>query len=231
MIMLKSISLHRPSNTDYAALCIADNSYEALTQLALDFLHPDEYAYFASLAHHNRKHTYLLGRYCAKQALTIEPFALVPKQYAIMSGIFGQPIISAHTHAQVSIAHTSILGAALAFPEAQPMGIDIELIDNKNRDVIEKEMTHDELALIAKYITDKAYAATLLWTAKEALAKIMRTGLMTPFQLFEISSCTLEGEYVYTQFKHFHQYQACSFPIEQHMCSIVYPRETKLRFD
>lgn len=230
MIMLKNISLHRPSKTDYAALCIADNSYENLAELALDFLHPNEYAYFASLAHDNRKHTYLLGRYCAKQALTIEPFYLTPKQYAIMPGVFGQPIINSKSNVQVSIAHTSTLGAAIAFPEAHPMGIDIELIDDKNQDFIEKEMTTDELALLTKHIANKAHATTLLWSAKEALAKIFRTGLMTPFHLFEISSCRIEGEFVYTQFKNFHQYQACSFPIEQHVCSIVYPRQTQIIF-
>lgn len=224
------IPLHRKHAIFYASLCILAKPFEILEHDAADFLHPEEYVYFSTLQHRARKYSYLIGRYCAKQALSIEPFALKPSKYAITTGIFGQPIVSAAKNIQVSIAHSITFGAALAFPEEHPMGIDIEPINDKNLDAKLMQMTPEELALMAKY-HQQTPAATLLWTAKEALSKIMRTGFMTPFSLFEISSCKIEGNFIYTYFKNFNQYQACSFLVNDHICSIVYPKQTKMLLD
>lgn len=227
----QKIRLLRKQTTLNASLCIIDISLEILESKTEIFLHPDEYIYLSTLPYTNRRHSYLLGRYCAKQALSTEPFSLLPTTYAITSGIFGQPIVTAGKNIQVSIAHGDQLGAALAFPEQHPMGIDIEPINNNNLEVMQQQMTDDELKLISQYLTDETEAATLLWSAKEAISKVMRTGFMVPFTLFEIASCHIDGDYIYTQFKNFHQYQACSFKVNHHLCSIVYPRQTKMMLD
>jgi 4'-phosphopantetheinyl transferase EntD len=232
MITLKKIQLYRKEKTYVATLCIADKSYEALSHQALHFLHPDEYVCYQALAHPNKKYSYLLGRYCAKQALSLPPFSVQPKDCAIVPGVFGQPVlVSPLYNVHVCLTHCGSLGGALAYPEAHPMGIDIELMDEKKIPILKEQMTHEELAQVAYAIQDEAYATTLLWTIKEALSKIMRTGLMLPFTLLEISKIAVDGEFVYTQFKNFSQYQACSFMFNRHVCSLIYPRQTQIQLD
>lgn len=231
-IYQKNILLFRAENSYSATLCMANKTYEALTHDTLLFLHPSEQKYYQTLAHHKRQYSYLLGRYCAKQALLMEPFNINPSDCAILPGVFGQPVvISWLSNVQVCIAHCDSLGIALAYPEAHPIGVDIEKIDIKNTPVIKEQMTRTELTRLAHALNNETFAATLLWTAKEALSKIMRTGLMTPFSVLEISETWQEGGFIYSKFKNFHQYQACSFMMADYYVSIVYPHQTKLELD
>lgn len=72
---------------------------------------------------------------------------------------------------------------------------------------------------------------TLLWTAKEALSKVLRTGLMTPFEIFEISKIEINDNYTMCYYKNFTQYKAISFTVYKYMCSMVYPLKTRIKFD
>ena len=173
-----------------------------------------------------------MGRFVAKQAVAALTGEKNLTDIFIQSGIFTQPIVvSGKSNIQVSITHCDDFGAALAFPEAHPMGIDIERISNRERDVLEKQITMAEKEQLRSCPLSYESGLTLLWTAKEALSKVIKTGLMTPFEVFEISRIEMHDNYVMSYYKNFAQYKVISFAINRYMCSLVHPLKTKMQFD
>ena len=196
----------------------------------LDFLHPKELDYLKTLTVERRQASYLLGRFCAKQAAaTLHP-TLLPETIAIEKGVFEFPFISS-THDEsfeVSISHSQNLGAAIAYPVAHPMAIDIEKISLKKTRVIETQMELAEIKKVEDYFAQREIALTALWTIKEALSKALKCGMMVNFKLLEIA--TIEdnnGTYV-SHFKYFGQYKAITFQHDTWMCSIVLPRKSEV---
>ena len=59
--------------------------------------------------------SYLIGRYCAKQALNQQFHGTKMSDILISSGVLGQPIVHSLQLMTVSIAHSQNLGIALAF--------------------------------------------------------------------------------------------------------------------
>ncbi len=195
------------------------------------FLHPQEGKYYESLQFERRIKNFLLGRYVAKNAVGAFTGEKSLKNILIEAGIFAQPVvISAKPNVQVSITHCGDLGAAVAFPEAHPMGIDLEVIDYKNRRVLEGQMTEAEKKKISRCFSHYDSGLTLLWTAKEALSKVFKTGMLSPLKLFEATNIECFGEHVITRFANFKQYKAMSMQIGDYFCTIVYPVKSELRF-
>ena len=72
-------------------------------------------------------------------------------------------------------------------------------------------MTDAEKELIRKYPDSYEFMLTLLWTAKEALSKILKTGLMTSFKILEIDKIEHKDGYWLSYYKSFGQYKVISF--------------------
>ena len=66
----------------------------------------------------------------------------------------------------------------------------------------------------------------MLWSIKESVSKIIRTGLTTDFKLFEIDSFEQHGDEFSCTFKNFMQYRAVAKKIGDCVCSIVVPEKT-----
>jgi 4'-phosphopantetheinyl transferase len=79
--------------------------------------------------------------------------------------------------------------------------------------------------------SDSTRTLTLTWTIKEALSKVLRTGLMTPFEIFCLQSIQFENNKWVSQFKNFAQYQAISFQLGKFICSIVCPKRSQIQID
>jgi 4'-phosphopantetheinyl transferase len=216
-----------------ANICFCYFPFQNNYQETEKFLHPEEQEYFNMLKFEKRKKSYLMGRYTAKKAISAFANEQNLENILIQQGVFNQPVTTClfKQNIQVSITHCDDLGAAIAFPEALPMGIDIEKIDPCRNDVIASQMTVDEKELmkISPYTPDADL--TLLWTAKESISKILKTGLTTPFQIFEINKIENKGEYIVSYFKNFSQYYTVSFKLGNYMCSITYPRNMELDID
>jgi 4'-phosphopantetheinyl transferase EntD len=227
----KILNLSRPDNVFQAALCCGFVSQDAFTDL-VKYLTVHEKNYFSTLKFKARSSSYLLGRYMAKRAvhaLTGDNMADI----SVQPGVFTQPVVMSAESAniQVSITHCDDIGAALAYPEAHPMGIDIEKIDAAKREVLRTQITDAEQNRAMRLPVSYDTALTLLWTVKEGLSKILRTGLMTPFFLYEVAKFEVFDAYTLSYFSHFHQYKAMSFTLGDHLCSIVYPLKTKLELE
>lgn len=227
------VCLQRENSMFEGGLCLSTMFFEELKDKSSLFLHPKEEKYFASLRYPKRQEDYLLGRYCAKNAIVTCSDNIKPYTIFIENGVFRQPIVycSSHNNIQVSISHTDGIGAAIAFPESHPMAIDIEKICKNRISTIQSQMTSEEQKLFTCLPTTEESSITLLWTVKESLSKILRCGFMVPFELLEVKNVVLQDNYIISYFKNFHQYQGLSFQLSGNICSIVYPRNTQLNFD
>lgn len=226
--------LKNTEETFKAGICICHFPNEMSDYLeVLQHLHPQELNYYETLVVENRKKSYLLGRYSAKQAV----FSLVglsnPQNTFIKQGFFNQPIFinNYNKNVQVSISHCEDIGAAVAFPEDLPMGIDVERIDQSKTNILESQMTENEIALIKSFPYPYITMLVLLWTVKEALSKVLKTGLMTPFHIYEINMLMVKHNNIVSNFENFGQYKGLSFNLGRYVYTIVYPKNTEIDLD
>jgi 4'-phosphopantetheinyl transferase len=209
-------------------------------------LHPEEIDYWSALRFEKRQQSYLLGRYAAKQAISSYDPSVTYSDILIKAGVFECPVTyyPSSKRVQITLSHSQNLGAALAFPEAHPMGIDLEYIQPDHKITVGTVLTHNEKMLISSYpyitaITSNINRSnsidiventlyTIFWTIKEALSKALRTGMMTPFEIYAIKNILPQDNFLVCEFENFAQYQALSFLLDKQVCSIVYPKQTRL---
>ncbi|MDY0409868.1 4'-phosphopantetheinyl transferase family protein [Virgibacillus soli] len=142
-----------------------------------------------------------------------------------------QPIVKADevNNIHVSITHNQDFGVAIAFPEEHPMGIDIEDVNDKNLFPLKEQMTKAEWNVYRKLNLSEIQYATMLWTAKEALSKVFKTGLMTPFFIYEIANIRqTEWSTYISNFVNFPQYKAISYLHQRSVLTIVCPKNTEI---
>lgn len=192
-------------------------------------LHPEELKYLESLKYPIRRKSYLLGRISAKKALnqiTSQPSSSI----FIDKGVFQFPVVNyiKQKNIQVSISHCNEFGIALAFPEIHPLGIDIERIDDNKIKTIQSQLTQKEILLSDSDNLPLNIFYTILWTIKESLSKILKTGLTLDFNFFEIASLKRSGQIWECTFTNFIQYKAVSFCIDEYIISVVLPKNTTM---
>jgi 4'-phosphopantetheinyl transferase EntD len=212
-----------------ASLCLCHLLNQTAYDNAKKCLDIKEEDYYSSLKFDRRRRSYILGKYVAKQAICAYSKDDI-KNINIFKGVFNQPIAKCinKQNVQVTITHSNNFGGAIAFPELVPMGIDIEKIDSDNTNVIEAELTNREKELIKNLPCNYDKSMTLLWTIKESLSKALKTGLMVPLKIYEISNVDVKENYTISSFKNFMQYNTISFNIGEFMLSFTYPKNTEL---
>lgn len=222
-----------PEGTVRSSLCFFSLPSSCSFREAADVLHPLETAYYRTLKFEKRQKSYLIGRYAAKQAIAALTGEADLGNIAIEQGVFSQPVVkhASSRNVHVSITHCENIAAAIAFPEAFPIGIDIERIDTKHRSVFESQVTEKERELFNPGSWSYEEFMTTVWTVKEALSKILKTGLTAPFHIFAVSKIRTDGRNAFLEFANFGQYQALSFNSGRYICSLVYPRKSEVTFD
>ncbi|MEW9701801.1 4'-phosphopantetheinyl transferase superfamily protein [Paenibacillus sp. SI8] len=229
---INEILLTRPEHIYKASICCCYVKNMAEFERIIPYLHIEERNYFDTLKFEKRIRSFLLGRFAAKQAVAALTGEEKLEYIHIQAGIFDQPILSSTTrNTQVSITHCNDYGAAIAFPEAHPMGIDFEKIDDKKRSAFESQITLAEKENINALPISLDTALTLLWSAKEALSKVLKTGLTTSFKVFEVSKIELYDDHFICFYKNFKQYKAIAFTVGSHICAIACPLKTEMNLD
>ncbi|MCR6643000.1 MAG: 4'-phosphopantetheinyl transferase superfamily protein [Sporocytophaga sp.] len=226
------IILKREDKNFHAGFCIIHEELETLVN-SLSLLHPIEKSYYDSLKYERRKVSYMLGRIAAKKA--ISEFAEVKSFSSIHidSGIFQFPVVKIPgitQNIQVSLSHCDNFGIALAFPEQHPLGIDIEKIDTTKTEAIKSQMSPKELELIPKVNLPLQTGCTALWTIKEGLSKIFRTGLTMDFKLLEVQSLEKKDSVYISSFTNCAQYKGISWSFENYVCTMILPKNTNIDF-
>ncbi|WP_103867464.1 4'-phosphopantetheinyl transferase superfamily protein [Aquimarina sp. I32.4] len=223
--------LLKRENTDFkAGFCLINKGLPELNK-EIDLLHPSEKSYYECLKFERRRKSYLLGRIAAKRAvlkLLDDDKKIV--SFSIQFGVFQFPVVKniQNENIQVSISHCNNIGVALAFPEEHPMGIDIEKIDEAKINIIKSIISDEEEGIIKSFSLAKREGFTIMWSIKEALSKILKTGLTVDFKIFEIKLIHQQGFFFIGIFKNFIQYKSISFIENNYVCSIVLPKNTSI---
>ncbi len=193
------------------------------------FLHPEEENYYHGLKFDRRRTSYLIGRLAAKHAVSAYTDKNDLSSIWIDIGVFGFPLVKCKglQNIQASITHCQSISTALAFPEAHPMGIDLELIRDSNAQTIEGQITAREKKLLSELDYPKEVGYTLLWTVKEAFSKVLKTGMTMNFKLLEVKSMQKNEFVVESTFQNSIQYKAVTSHTEEWALSVVMPRKTE----
>lgn len=201
----------------------------------LERLHPEERLIYDGFSHYRRKRSYLLGRLSAKAAVAELTGEKDLSMIQIASGVFQFPVVKCKNvhNIQVSISHCENKGIGVAFPEAHPMGVDIERVQEHEIDAILSQFTPKETKLIGRrskehYAMDNYAMHLALFTAKEALSKVIRTGMTIDFKFLETDRLRLEDNVLEATFSRFPQYKSLSRIIGDYAVSIVLPGRTKV---
>ncbi|MDR6240733.1 4'-phosphopantetheinyl transferase family protein [Aureibacter tunicatorum] len=194
------------------ALGISDenNNFESLHDIEKKELNENTYD-------KERSNAYINSRILAKEAAHKIGLTTNIDDFHIEKGILGQPLLKGINHDyQISISHSKNIATILLYPSELLMGIDIE----QQRDDLPK-LIKNELSTQEKYSIEKhafpSRKALEIWTAKEALAKTIKTGL-------SISSVTLEtknkGYRQYT-YPHATTFKAITHHLQQNYCLCI----------
>ncbi len=207
------------------------SEFERLSASAADFLSAQELAYFRQRKFPRRQQSYLLGRYAAKLAVSQCLHEPTLKQLDIYPGVFDQPLVrhpSADTPG-VSLSHCADLAVALAFPAGHPMAVDVEPVDASRVATIKSQLTPREIAWAEANRADEASQCALIWTAREALSKVLHCGLTTPSETLALAQLKSHRDQSWeSSYANFAQYKCHSWVSTHHALSIVQPKRTTL---
>jgi phosphopantetheinyl transferase (holo-ACP synthase) len=223
-IFLKNIELkfYFNSKNFRAILTICNYKYEYLLKNIDQYLTKEEKDKF-SLLSNSFKYNYLLGRFTAKNAIT----RLLNNNnnildFTIDNSILGNPIVKGKdsNNMSISLTHSDNIAASVAFSDYFPMAIDMEKIDIDRANSIKTQLTKFELIEIA----NSSKNLMILWTAKEALSKILKTGLMVDLKLFEITNIIIKDNHYICFFKSFPQYECHSYIVNNYIFSVIFTK-------
>lgn len=227
-----AISLEREGWTGRASFAWV--RCDLFPQLAVDyrrFLHKEEIRYYETLGFEKRRLSYLLGRFTAKKAIRnyLNP-DIDDTQLQIVPGVFNQPVLQPGLADPVgiSISHADSIAGSIAFPEMHPMGVDLEVADETRIEIMKTQILDEELALALPHCADEGLICAAIWTAKEALSKVLRCGMTCPFEVLAIGDFHLEPPGFSGAFRNFGQYKFQSWWRDKTVVSFVLPRRTNI---
>jgi 4'-phosphopantetheinyl transferase len=146
------------------------------------WLHPAEAAVLAGLSIAPRRRAWRLGRWTAKQAVRAwhgDPLG-APSDLAVLAADDGAPEAHADGARAVSVSISHRAGRAAVAVAAAPtvVGCDLEVVEPRSPAFVREWLTPEERATVAELTPDERPCwVNLVWTAKEAAAKVLREGL------------------------------------------------------
>ncbi|MFC1576742.1 4'-phosphopantetheinyl transferase family protein [Candidatus Omnitrophota bacterium] len=231
--LVEKVILKRLGSGFTAFLCFSCSKLDILKDGKEQFLHPEELDHLKTLSFEKRQKSYLLGKFCAKKALLSPLDEKVLSSILIRSGVFEHPVVvyPDPEKYQVSISHSGDWGAAIAYPAAHPMAVDIETVDPGRLKTIGSTLTSSEKDMVKKLPVPEAAGYTILWTIKEGLSKLLKTGRTAPFDIYEVRKLDHLEDRFTGSFIKFGQYKATSFIFADMACSIISPLESEFDLD
>lgn len=226
-----------PSASLRATLAVIDlHALAPTTSDALinELFHERELVRRDGFAHARRKDSYSFGRLAAKLALRAHLPDHDPRVISIESGVFEQPILSCLDDAAVetfgvSISHSDRLAAALIFHRGHPMGIDVDLPSAADIDPVFDGLDAKTRVLCDELGLSKNDTASLLWVARESLAKTLTTGMMTPLDVYAASEINRHGDGFVLGYRNFAQYRTYVWPGVLGWLAITLPARTSFK--
>lgn len=235
------VTIQQPAEPDYIDIPLKRKNWTSIAYLGIlntgtnheipieNYLHASEQKIFEGYKYEARKMSFLSGRYVAKKVLSQSLQEPDLTKIIIKSGIFNQPLLNYPTSDPpgFSISHSLSCTSCLVFPQEHPMGIDIESNFTDANEAIAPQLTDHEKLLYKSINLKEDSLHIKLWTIKEALSKVLTTGLTVPMNIYEIAEIQRDDQFYFSTFKNFAQYKAISFNWAGNICSFVLPLKTK----
>lgn len=199
-----------------------------LLERRAEFLHPEELARFAQLCAVRRQHSFVLGRWAAKQGIAAFHPRIAARSIRITSGVFGQPVIEGvPSPPALSLTHSSRCAAALASRAGHPVGVDLETLESEHSAAFDRILVPDERELLHRL--PNRVGLGLLWTIKEALSKVLGCGFTAPVSVLQVSRIDVEPSGGFRAlFANFPQFQGRAWSLGGSALCIVCPRHTEV---
>lgn len=219
---------YQEEKSEFVLSIVIDNRKEAW-QSYIQHLSGEEYLLLQNQKTEEAKNSFCLGKIAAKT--TIDKFLQVPfNTLTIKHGVFGFPVIHPETKGiQVSIAHTASSGTAVSFSEKFPIGIDMEILNITHNATIQTALINREVELIQK--TQETLYSHIIWSAKEALSKALKTGFLLPIPLLEIKSISPQENCYKVEFKNFSLFTGIVFQLKEYIIALVVPTRLTVNTD
>ncbi|MBT4791339.1 MAG: 4'-phosphopantetheinyl transferase superfamily protein [Halobacteriovoraceae bacterium] len=114
-----------------------------------------------------KKYEFILGRLCSQKDLD--------NIYQIDKGLLGEPVFPTGIKGSISHSKDFVISVVSEDQSIRSLGIDIErCVDEKRMDVIKKmALTDEEISYLDGYQGDKLRLATIIFSAKETLFKLL----------------------------------------------------------
>lgn len=169
------------------------------------------------------RRSFLVGRYAAKYAMDgLFPGRSV-RDIIVTNGIFHEPVVDLY---DISISHTDKFGAAIVSRTKSYLGIDVEMNDAKHNQSIEMVLSEQEKEMLCK-----KNLHIMGWTVKEAISKVLRTGMTTDYKVYEINKIYEENDMYISFYSHFTQYKAISILVKGIWITIAVPKLYDIQLD
>ncbi len=229
--LLEKIDLVREKQAFQASVAIVKGGLPVLSRY-FEMLHPEEKRIYNNYKYDRRKASYLLGRLAAKAAILDLTGTDHANSIWIDSGVFQFPVVKSPgiQNIQVSISHYENIGLSIAFPEEHPMGIDVEKVEADKEELVLGQMTESEKKLLQQAGRNDVAGYFSIFSIKESLSKVIKTGMMMDFKFFEINQIEVNGQVMEVTFTNFGQYKATAFHKNNFVFSFALPRKTKVDF-
>ena len=189
----QSLLLRRGAEARRACFVVVEAAaLDSPAALPAAMLSSAEQTHFAALRFAPKRISFLLGRLAAKRALSAQLDEADLRAIEIRNGVFGQPVVL-HARAagwDVTVSHSQGVAVALACPADWPIGIDLEAVAPQTVDTVlgELGLSAAEQAWLAAGAAGRADQCGVLWSAREALGKSMKTGLNCPLHLLALGA-------------------------------------------
>lgn len=149
------------------------------------------------------------------------------KNVSLLKGVFGQPIIVnnlfllMNMNIGISITHTDKTFGILIFDQLHPMGIDIETKTKTDSEFLETYLTETEKKMIKD--SEGLLSKEIFFSAKESLSKILKTGLTSPLEIYEISKVEMNHDNISLFYRNFSQYKSTVVLVNDEIRSVTFP--------
>lgn len=157
------------------------------------WLTPAEAEWLATMRFRKRRTEYLLRRWVGKQAVSAvlglpddEPTAA---RIEVANRADGSPVVfldGAQTIGCVSMSDRAGWAMCLVAEDRVDVGCDLELVEPRSDAFVADFLTPAEQDAVRETGTERDVVANLLWSAKESVLKVLRTGLRRDTRSVEI---------------------------------------------
>lgn len=147
-------------------------------------LSPRELEIWQTLKSEKRKQEWFAGRIAARKAIQRHQKTTVKQQIEILRRESGAPFSPQFPSATISISHSGEYAVAIA--AAVSVGIDIERIEKRPSSLLRSFFSEKEQSFLTAIRLQKELHYNLLWTAKEAVSKVIKKGGTLNFKHIEV---------------------------------------------